>query len=291
MIRLSRRTQRLQQGSVLLRVLLFSLSLTLVFTLVANLLPQVEGEAPIEKEIDLGALTMDSFISLGDSIFHGKGTCTLCHNNLGRAPDILQLNMVETSLQRLDDTRYQGAAKNAVEYMRESMLEPGLYVVKGFGKKGSNDTESPMPVVNKAPILLSDIEIDAVIAFMQAKDGNKVSVALPTDIPAAAAPEVAAAEVVTAPPAPADNAEAALAKYICTACHSVAGSQSPVGPDLNQVGDRLDAAQIRQSIIEPNEVVAEGFFPGMMPADFAKRMTVSELQMIVDYLLEQKAGN
>jgi mono/diheme cytochrome c family protein len=291
MILFSRRTRRLQQASVLLRVLLFSLSLTLVFTLVTNLLPQVEGEAPVEKEIDLGALTMDSFVSLGDSIFHGKGTCTLCHNNLGRAPDILQLDMVETSLQRLDDARYQGTAKNAAEYMRESMLEPGLFVVKGFGKKGSNDTVSPMPVVNKAPILLNEIEIDAVIAFMQAKDGNKVTIALPTDMPATTAPEVAAAEPVTAPPAPADNAEAALAKYTCTACHSVAGSQSPVGPDLNQVGDRLDAAQIRQSIIEPNAVVAEGFFPGMMPADFADKMTVSELQMIVDFLLEQKAGN
>ncbi len=291
MTRFSRGTRRLQQASVLLRVLLFSLSLTLVFTLVANLLPQVEGEAPVETEIDLGALTMASFISLGARIFHGKGTCTLCPNNMGRAPDILQLNMVETSLQRLDDERYRGAANDAAGYMRESMLEPGLYVVKGFGQKGSNDTESPMPVVNKAPILLNDIEIDAVRAFMQAKDGNKVSVALPTTMPAEAAPEVAATEPATAPPAPADNAEAALAKYICTACHSVAGSQSPVGPDLNQVGDRLDAAQIRQSIIEPNAVVVEGFFAGMMPPDFANRMTVSELQLIVDFLAEQKVGN
>ena len=282
---------RKEQGSILFKVLLFSLSLTLVFTLVANLLPQVEGEAPVEKEIDLSALTMDSFVALGESIFSEKGTCTLCHNNLGRAPDILQLNMVETSQQRLDDERYQGAAKSVADYLRESMLEPGLYVVKGFGKKGSNDTESPMPVVNKAPILLSDIEIDAVIAFMQAKDGNEVTVALPTDMPETTSP--VQEQPATAAPAPviADSAEAALAKYACTACHSVAGSQSPVGPDLNQVGDRLDVAQIRESIIEPNAVVAEGFFPGMMPADFANKMTVSELQLIVDFLAAQKAGN
>jgi len=38
--------------------LLFSLSLTLV----ANLLPQVKGEAPLEKVIDLGA-RMDSFVA------------------------------------------------------------------------------------------------------------------------------------------------------------------------------------------------------------------------------------
>ncbi len=283
--------RRPQQGSVLLRVLLFSLTLTLVFTLVANLLPQVEGEAPVDMEIDLSALTMDDFVSLGESIFREKGTCTLCHNNLGRAPDILRLDMVETSGQRLQDERYQGVAANAAEYLRESMIEPGLFVVKGFGKKGSNDTESPMPAVDKAPILLSDIEIDAVIAFLQAKDGNEVSVELPTEMPAAKAAEPAAAPPAAPLPEPADNAEAALAKYACTACHSVAGSQSPVGPDLNQVGDRLDPGQIRESIIEPNAVVAEGFFPGMMPADFASKMTVNELQMIVDFLAGQKAGN
>ena len=281
-----------QQGSILLRVLLFSLSLTLVFTLVANLLPQVEGEAPVEKEIDLSALTMDSFVGLGEVIFAEKGTCTLCHNNLGRAPDILQLNMIETAQQRLDDERYQGAAKNTADYLRESMLQPGLFVVAGFGKKGSNDSESPMPAVDKAPILLSPIEIDAVIAYMQAKDGNEVTIELPSEIPevAAAPPAEPAPAASVAPPAPADDAQTALAKYACTACHSVAGSQSPVGPDLNQVGDRLDADAIRQSIIEPNAVVAEGFFPGMMPADFASKMTVSELQMIVDFLSAQKAG-
>jgi len=278
---------RNEQGSTLFNVLLFSLSLTLVFTLVANLLPQVEGEAPVETEIDLSALTMDSFVSLGETIFAGKGTCTLCHNDLGRAPDILQINMVETSQQRLDDARYQGNAKDTADYLRESMLEPNLYVVKDFGKKGSNDSESPMPIVNKAPILLSDIEIDAVIAFMQAKDGNEVTVALPTGLPEPTAP----AETVAVALAPAENAEAALAKYTCTACHAVAGSQSPVGPELNTIGDRLDPAEIRQSILEPNAVVAEGFFPGMMPADFASKMTVSELQLIIDFLAAQKSGN
>ncbi|MCK5921474.1 MAG: hypothetical protein KAG66_11075, partial [Methylococcales bacterium] len=78
--------------STLAKVLGFSFALTLVFTLVANMLPQVEGEAPVDEEIDLGELTMDSFIATGESLFSGKGTCTLCHNDLGRAPDILALN-------------------------------------------------------------------------------------------------------------------------------------------------------------------------------------------------------
>ncbi len=284
-----RKGRRPQQGSILLRVVLFSLSLTLVFTLVANMLPQIEGEVPEETEIDLSALDMDSFIGLGERIFREKGTCTLCHNNLGRAPDILELDMAQLSLERLDDERYVGSANDVAGYLRESMLEPNAFVVAGYGKKGTNDTESPMPAVDVAPILLNQVEIDAVIAYMQAKDGNEVTVEIPSEMPAE---EPAASPApVAAAPAPADSAEAALAKYACTACHSVAGSQSPVGPDLNQIGDRLDPGQIRQSIIDPNAEIAEGFAAGMMPADFASKMTVSELQMMVDYLAAQKAGN
>lgn len=88
---------------VLAKVLIFSLGLALAFTFVANTLPQVEGEAPVDEEIDVGALTEDSFVALGESVFKGKGTCTLCHNNLGRAPDLLAMNVVGAASERLAD--------------------------------------------------------------------------------------------------------------------------------------------------------------------------------------------
>ncbi|MBE9563424.1 MAG: cytochrome C, partial [Proteobacteria bacterium] len=166
---------------VIVKVLGFSLGLTLIFTVITNLLPQIEGEAPVERVIDPSAFTEESFVTLGEELFQGKGTCTLCHNDMGRAPDILALNMVETSVERMADSRYQGSSTDVEAYLRESMLQPGIYVVQGFGKKGSNDTESPMPTVDEAPIQLSELEINAVIAFMQAKDGNSVTVALPTE--------------------------------------------------------------------------------------------------------------
>ena len=261
-------------SGVLAKSLGFSLALALLFTLVANLLPQVEGEAPVEKEIDLGALTIESFAALGESIFTGKGTCALCHNALGRAPDILALNMVATTDERLKDERYQGKASDAESYFRESMLEPGLYVVKGFGKKGSNDTESPMPAVHKPPIELTDIEINAVIAYLQAKDGNDVTVPLPTEAPAG---EVESIETA----GPAGTVEEVVAKFGCQACHKVFGSGGDLGPSLDQLGDYLNPEQIRQSIIDPNAVIAEGYPPGVMPSDFAEQMMVKELEMLV----------
>ncbi|MEH6626641.1 MAG: c-type cytochrome [Motiliproteus sp.] len=263
------------------KVLGFSLALTLVFTGVANLLPQVEGESPKEEKVDLGALTMESFVALGESTVSGKGTCTLCHNDLGRAPDILALNMVATAEERLADSRYQGKATDVESYLRESMMDPGVYVVAGFGKKGSNDTESPMPAVHKKPIELSRVQIDAVIAFLQSKDGNDVTVALPTDAPA---------ETVAAPaaaPAAAASAEEAVAKYGCSACHTIFDTESPVGPNLTTVASRLSVDEIRQSIINPSAVIVEGF-PPIMPPNFAERMTVKELELLVAKLAEMK---
>ncbi|MEW8416611.1 MAG: cytochrome C, partial [Candidatus Thiodiazotropha endolucinida] len=104
--------------SVRVKTLGFSLGLTLLFTLVTYILPQVEGEAPVEKAVDLSALTMDDFIALGEDLFNNKGTCTLCHKPapLGRAPDIQEADMVSLINERLADANYQGEAKDAAGY-------------------------------------------------------------------------------------------------------------------------------------------------------------------------------
>ncbi|NOZ38144.1 MAG: c-type cytochrome [Gammaproteobacteria bacterium] len=263
----------------IVKVLAFSLGMALIFTGIANLLPQVEGQAPEDKEVDLGALTMDSFIALGEDIFKNKGTCTLCHNNMGRAPDILHLDMNEVSRKHLADERYKGSATDVAGYIHESMVDPGAYVVKGFGKKGSKDTESPMPAVNKAPIELTDVEMDAVTAFLQAKDGGEVTVALPSEAPAPSTKE--------AVPSVAATAEEAIGKFGCSACHAVLDSSAELGPSLKNIGARLSAAQIRQSIVDPNAVIAEGY-PPIMPADFADRMMAKELEMMVKFLANSK---
>lgn len=271
--------------TVLLRTLGFSLALILIFTAVTYILPQMKGEAPVEKALDVGALTKDSFIALGEDLYRGKGTCTLCHNALGRAPDLLALNVEKVSLERLADSRYQGSAKDVEGYIRESMVDPGRYVVAGFGKKGSNDTESPMPAIDQPPTQLSAVEIDAIIAFLQDKDGNTVTVALPAAIPQK--PPVSGTELLAGEKQGlAQGPEEAIAKFGCAACHSIMATVSAVGPDLNEVGDRLSIDQIRASIITPNAVIAQGY-PPIMPY-FSEKMMISELELIVNFLSKQK---
>jgi mono/diheme cytochrome c family protein len=268
--------------NVLVKTLGFSLALILVFTVVSYVLPQMKGEAPVEIEVDVSALTMDSFIAMGKDLYQGKGTCALCHNKLGRAPDLLAFNVGKSSLQRMADSRYQGNAKDVGGYLRESMLDPNIYVVKGFGKKGSNDTESPMPAIDKPPAQLSEIEIDAIIAYLQDKDGNTVTVALPekTSVSVVATEETAASKTALV-----QTPEEAIAKFGCATCHAVLETTSPVGPNLNDIGDRLTVDQIREAIITPKAVIAENY-PPIMP-DFPE-MTIKELEILVQFLAQQK---
>jgi len=275
--------------NVLFKTLGFSLGLTLLFTLVTYLLPQVEGEAPVEMKMDLSSMTMDDFVAMGEELFNNKGTCTLCHKPapLGRAPDIQGSDMVAVAAERLADPRYKGEATDAASYIRESMLHPSKYVVATWGKKGSNDTESPMPPIDKAPIQLSAIEIDAIIAYLQAKDGNEVTVSLPSPEEAAVTAKTGGGAVGGGVAASAATAEEAIAKYTCGACHSLDSDDTLVGPGLGSVGARLSVDELRRSILDPGAVIVEGF-PAAMPTDFAEKMTVKELDMIVNYLAEKK---
>lgn len=75
-------------------------------------------------------------------------------------------------------------------------------------------------------------------------------------------------------------------EYGCNACHTVDGSVV-VGPswqglfgserELNDGSTVVaDEAYIRQSILEPNAQVGEGFQPDVMPKDFAERFAAEE---------------
>ena len=271
------------------RVMAFSVFVLLVYTAFANILPQVQSDPPAEEEIPIGAMDMASLIGYGEKLFSGKGTCTLCHNDLGRAPDLLKLNLAEVFSQRVADDKYQGAATGqqgakAIEsYLRESLIDPSAFVVAGFGKKGTDDKVSPMPKADKAPLELSEVQINALIAFLQDKSGVEPSVPLPSSEDAPPASDADASDD-DEDDGPAANAVAAVEKYGCSACHDLEGSEADAGPRLNGIANRMSREKIVEAIINPNAEIAEGFEADMMPADFGEQMRVSELNLMVDYL-------
>jgi cytochrome c5 len=256
--------------------------------------PQLVPEAPPTEERVTGQMTTEEFIAAGARIY--SRTCVLCHSGVGdRAPKLDTIGTVWR--ERISDPHYRGAAKTLGEYLRESMLEPSAYVVKGFGKPGTNDTESPMPDASKGAVALNPNEIDAVIAYLQSTAGVKVTVASRPN-PAAGGKRREAKDLAAAK---APDEVSALRKFQCEVCHHLPGLpyEEPVqrpGPDLREIwktaGRRvpgLDAkAFIAESILFPNKRIAEGFDRGLMPDDYGDRMLLAEFHMIVEYLAAER---
>ena len=264
----------------LLKVAAFSLALIASFSLYASYgIPRIKPAAPpVEEKLDLGAMTMDQFIALGDKVYNGKGTCTLCHNAMGRAP--MLNNIITISADRIADSKYKGEAKTAEEYMYESFVKPSVYVVAGFGKAGSNDTESPMPDVSGGSVGLSDAEMKAVIAYLQDSGGAEVTVEIPTDV----AEEASDDEEGGGGRAPYESAEAVIEELTCGMCHMIGEEEGEMGPDLRKIGALRDKAYIRRALLDPNADIAEGFDGDMMPDTYGEDLSAKEMEMLVDYM-------
>jgi mono/diheme cytochrome c family protein len=72
----------------------------------------------------------------------------------------------------------------------------------------------------------------------------------------------------------------------CGSCHTfaAAGAAGKVGPNLDEGLQGKDAAFVRESIVEPNAEVAEGFPPGVMPPNYGDQLSPKQLADLVAFL-------
>lgn len=63
----------------------------------------------------------------------------------------------------------------------------------------------------------------------------------------------------------------------CAGCHAHDTDATLVGPTLKGIGDKYDAAYLKDAIVNPDKDVAEGFVPGMMPPFALPDADVDEL--------------
>jgi len=81
----------------------------------------------------------------------------------------------------------------------------------------------------------------------------------------------------------------------CVACHSVNGDEG-VGPTWQGLfghevpltdGSTViaDEAYLHESIVNPNAKIVAGFQPGIMPQDFAERITEQQIQQIIAFIM------
>jgi cytochrome c oxidase subunit 2 len=71
----------------------------------------------------------------------------------------------------------------------------------------------------------------------------------------------------------------------CGGCHTFepAGATGQTGPDLDDLPDDPDF--VRESIVDPNAEIADGFQPNVMPQTYSQ-LSDEELDALVQYLVE-----
>lgn len=135
-----------------------TIATTTFYMMVGQLVPQKEVHPPKETALKK-EMTEAELVQAGHQIMEGKGLCFTCHtvgkSGALRFPDLQGIGAAAA-------TRVSGLT--AQEYLAQSIYEPDVFIVPGF---------SPgMPVINKAPIGLTDQEILAVIAWLESQGGE-----------------------------------------------------------------------------------------------------------------------
>jgi len=259
------------------RVGVFALIVMGGYTYFANSIPQIESKPPQELSLEGGNVTPAQLVKAGEEIFHTKGSCEICHR-IGqkgtRAPDLAGIGA------RAGKTKPGMSAK---QYILESLLQPGAYVVEGY--------PNIMPQVDKPPIGLNRSEVWALTVFLESLGGT-VDVTLndiPPTVGAAAAGGGVAAEVKL--PGDPKAGEAIFAgKAGCIACHKAGKvGASPVGPDLSHIAKIQTSEYIMKKILDPvGSGTVAGYPKGVMPPIFGQTLTAKEYVDLVAFLLTLK---
>jgi cytochrome c oxidase subunit 2 len=72
----------------------------------------------------------------------------------------------------------------------------------------------------------------------------------------------------------------------CGTCHTLAdaGTTATTGPELDKVLKGKDAAFIKESILDPNKVIAPGYQADIMPTNFGDTLSPQQVDALVQYL-------
>jgi cytochrome c2 len=290
----------------------------------ANWLPQTEGGHPTpEVKLTVDNMTPQQLADEGEKIIFGgigkskeqgavgKGQCPLCHAfhaEVGgeRAPNLWGI----TARKRLHDT--------SIEYIAESHVCPSCYVVGGFGVKGTENRESPMPAIHKPPISLSIDELITVDTWLFWHEGeippspDEIRIVYEKLIPPDERPRGSREENL--PHIPifllADGSEPVdqiFVKAQCVACHIIPGipgavgtigpklTMKTVGPtrfkDKNYHGKATTVREyISESILYPSVYVTRGYPDNNMPKVFGTKLTGVAIDKMVNYLTQVEEG-
>ena len=151
----------------------------------------------------------------------------------------------------------------------------------------------------------SGMDADTVAGVVKAQvedprpSNSDASVSMPADLVtgddledvASYVASVAGAPGIKGPQLPNDPGAQVFANNGCSGCHTLkaAGASGTTGPDLDAELPGQNAAQVRESIVDPSAEIVRGF-PNVMPKNYEQVLSSQDLDALVKFLLKY-AGN
>ena len=241
--------------SNVMKLLTFSLAVIWFYAFVASLVPESSTAVNL-TELDWS--DPEAVAEQGALVFNGKGQCSACHTvdtsaPPGRCPDLTDIGVNAAS-------RIPGM--DAKTYLIESLYFPANHLVPGYGKI--------MPEVWKAPIALSHVEIQAVIAYLESQGGeiDPTPFEEPIDRKDPATAAAALPPLLTGDP---ELGKKVFVSAACISCHAVKGIESPAAdatttdfevvtaPDLSEIAAFNDMRYLEESILIPSAQIVSGY--------------------------------
>lgn len=249
-----------------------------VYTLVANMIPQVESEVPQELSF-ASDVTPEQLVTAGDQLYQGAGGCTACHGLGTRAPNLLTDEGGTGTIGARCSQRVQG--EDCKTYLHRSLIEPAAYVVEGY-----------QPIMPDLRRTLSGSQIWALVAYLQSLGGevtvtadDVAQVEESTDA-AGATSQAGGAAFAGGSNDPHELMNAAG----CLTCHRLGSEGQTIAPAFDQLGARRTAESVRRKILDPRTDTTRGYeaMAGIMPATYGQQLNGSQLEALVTFLAGQK---
>jgi mono/diheme cytochrome c family protein len=78
----------------------------------------------------------------------------------------------------------------------------------------------------------------------------------------------------------------------CSGCHTLAAAESTgtTGPNLDGALADQTPEMIKTSIVDPNDDIAQGYPPDVMPQNFGDTLSESQIDSLVAYLVDSTSG-
>jgi mono/diheme cytochrome c family protein len=250
----------------------------MVYTMLANAIPQVQSEVP--EELTLGEnVTPDELAAAGEQIYAGAGACATCHGTGTRAPNLLTDEAGTGAIGARCGSRVPGQA--CKEYLHASLVTPNEHVVEGY-----------LPIMPDVSRTMSAAQIWALVAYLESVGGTitvtaddvRAADATPgTPVPAAGPTELTAGD---GPATQSMDPHELMSANQCLVCHRLGAEGGPIGPPFDGIGARLNADGIRRAILDPAADTTPGYeaVAGVMPANFGSMLTAAQLESITSYL-------